>query len=51
VTNLIDQYDDDKDEKITLENFLLFYEQSPNEIDIWRNLRNAGYRYDFKKRD
>lgn len=51
VTNFIKEYDDDNDGFVTLDGFLLFYEKATlnKDEDVWKNLKNAGFRYDLRK--
>ena len=51
VINFIKEYDDDNDGFVTLDGFLLFYEKATlnKDEDVWKNLKNAGFRYDLRK--
>lgn len=53
ISGLYEKYDDDKDNLLTLDNFLLFYEDAAKERPntVWGNLKNCRIRYDLKSMD
>ena len=44
-------YDDDEDGRLTLANFLAFYEKAARDKDedVWKNLKVSGIRYDLRE--
>lgn len=53
IASVFNRYDDDKDDQLTVKNFLEFYEDSAKERPntVWTNLRSCRIRYDFKSFD
>ncbi len=53
ISSLYAKYDDDQDGLLTLDNFLLFYEDAAKDrpSTVWANLRSFGVRGDFRFKD
>ena len=53
ISSLYEKYDDDKDNFLTFQNFLAFYEDAAKErpSTVWNNLKSCRIRYDFKPMD
>ena len=55
VSEFFQEYDFDRDENITLDDFLRFYQKNANLANrndvVWSNLSNMRYRKDLKKYD
>lgn len=53
ITTVYEKYDTDRDDHLTLQNFLDFYEDSAKEraLTVWSNLKSFRIRYDFRSFD
>ena len=53
IANVFEKYDDDKDEQLTIKNFLEFYEDSAKDRPqtVWNNLKNCRIRADLRSVD
>lgn len=53
ITHVFDKYDDDKDDQLTIKNFLEFYEDSAKDrpTTVWNNLKNCRIRPDLRSVD
>jgi ubiquitin carboxyl-terminal hydrolase 34 len=53
IANVFDKYDEDKDDQLTIKNFLEFYEDSAKDRPqtVWNNLKNCRIRADLRSVD
>lgn len=53
IATVYEKYDDDRDDQLTLKNFLEFYEDSAKDrpTTVWNNLKNCRIRPDLRSMD